>query len=327
MPFDGITTYRLVKECAACLVGGRIDKIYQPEADEIVLNIRSMGTLYHLLLSADPSHARFQLTEKKPETPLTPPGFRKHFSGNKILALRQHHFDRILEIETEGLNEMGDIVQRRIMLEIMGKHSNLMLVDEKGRILDSIRHVNPLMSSVRQVGPGLPYELPTHNHKSDPTEPLEEEAFDEKMSAAPGPVVTALYQTFNGLSPFAASEIVTRASSEIPIPEKERYEVLSMEAKAALKEAMDGLIEQVRTAEGPCLLYRDERGKMLDFSVVPYTSMSGVATEAFDSLSALLDIFCARSDTVDKMRQKSQESGEGKAQGRTAEKTAGGYEG
>jgi len=311
MPFDGITTYRLVKECGACLTGGRVDKIYQPEADEIVLNIRSAGKLYHLLLSADPSHARFQLTEKKPETPLTPPAFcmvfRKHFSGNKILGLRQHHFDRILEIETEGLNEMGDLVTRRIMLEIMGKHSNLMLVDENGRILDSIRHVNPLMSSVRQVGPGLPYELPTHNHKSDPTVFIEAEEFDEKMAAAPGPVLTALYQTFNGLSPFAASEILARAARRAQVPEKERYEALSREAKTAVKEAMEALIAQVQAADGPCFLYRDAGGKMLDFSVVPYAVMNGVAAESFENLSALLDVFCARSDTVDKMRQKSQD--------------------
>ncbi len=311
MPFDGITTYRLVNECGRLLVGGRIDKIYQPEADEIVLNIRSMGKLFHLLLSADPSHARFQLTENKPETPLTPPAFcmvfRKHFSGNKILNVRQHHFDRILEVETEGLNEMGDLVQRKILLEIMGKHSNLMLVDENGRILDSIRHVNPLMSSVRQVGPGLIYELPTHNHKSDPTHPLSEEEFDETISAAPGPVLTALYQTFNGLSPFAASEIIARASQSVPIPEKERYEALSFEAKQALKAAFDSFIAEVLEADGPCLLYREPSGKMRDFSIVPYVSMDGVEAEAFDSLSALLDVFCARSDTVDKMRQKSQD--------------------
>ena len=311
MPFDGITTYRLVNECGRLLVGGRIDKIYQPEADEIVLNIRSMGKLFHLLLSADPSHARFQLTENKPETPLTPPAFcmvfRKHFSGNKILNVRQHHFDRILEVETEGLNEMGDLVQRKILLEIMGKHSNLMLVDENGRILDSIRHVNPLMSSVRQVGPGLIYELPTHNHKSDPTQPLSEEEFDETISAAPGPVLTALYQTFNGLSPFAASEIIARASQSVPIPEKERYEALSFEAKQALKAAFDSFIAEVLEADGPCLLYREPSGKMRDFSIVPYVSMDDVEAEAFDSLSALLDVFCARSDTVDKMRQKSQD--------------------
>ena len=169
------------------MMGGRIDKIYQVETDEILLSVRTQIKTLKLLLSASPNHARLQLSDKKYETPLDPPLFcmvmRKHFLNGKIIGIHQVSFDRIVRIEVETRNDLGDLVVRQIILEMMGKHSNLMLVDEEGRILDAIRHVTQKMSSVRTVIPGQIYTLPTHNVKLDPMEGAKDEAvFDFWMS-------------------------------------------------------------------------------------------------------------------------------------------------
>ncbi len=324
MPFDGITTCALVRELKQELIGGRIDKIYQPEADEIVLNIRSLGKMKHLLLSANPSHARFQLTEIKAETPLTPPGFcmvcRKHFSGGKVLDIKQHSFDRICEIDVETLNELGDIVEKKLILEVMGKHSNLILVDENGRIIDCARHVSPFMSSVRAVQPGMTYALPTHNHKADPTRVLSGELdFDLLMSEYAGELQTSFYQVFNGFSPFAAREVIQRTNHLLreekaedlslgeAVNEKDVYSSLNETQRAAIKRSFFSLLETLIQAEGPYTMYRDNAGKAVDFSLIPYEHMQGAKEETFETLCSLLDVYYVRTDTVDKMRQKSQD--------------------
>lgn len=309
MPFDGITAFAMRRELEAALLGGRIDKIYQPEADEVVLNVRSQGKLLRLLLTANASHARLHLTEQKPETPLQPPMFcmlfRKHFTGGKIVDILQHHFDRILEIRVEVLNELGDLCQKSIMIEIMGKHSNLILIDEKKQIIDCVRHVNPLMSSVRSVQPGLIYELPSHNQKANPQELIPNGAvsFGAVMQGYEGAIEKGLYQQFNGFSPFAAREILERSGLE----GKARFGELSAQEQAALRSSLEAFLAEIEKAEGPYALYQDETGKQLDFSVVPYRVMQGVKVQYFDTLSALMDVYYARTDVQDKMKQKSQD--------------------
>ena len=309
MPFDGITTFAACQELSEALIGGRIDKIYQPEADEAVLNIRSHGKMVRLLLTANASHARLHLTQQKPETPLQPPMFcmlfRKHFTGGKIVQILQHHFDRIVEIRVEVLNELGDLCEKSIFMEIMGKHSNLILVDERGQIIDCVRHVNPLMSSVRSVQPGLLYHLPTHNQKANPLELIPHGAvsFGASMQAYEGPVEKGLYQTFNGLSPFAAREILCRAG----VDGRERFQELNQKQQGSIREALEELLEQAQQSSGPYRLYRDENGRILDFSIVPYQIMKGVDTQEFITLGDLMDVYYARTDVQDKMKQKSQD--------------------
>ena len=138
MAFDGTTTYKVTEELEERITGGKIDRIYQTEKDEVVLQIRRGRDVSRLLLSAHAESARFYLTEQKPETPLEPPMFcmlfRKHFNSGRILECRQIGFDRILEIAVQGYSDLGDPCEKRIILEIMGRHSNLILVDENGRI-------------------------------------------------------------------------------------------------------------------------------------------------------------------------------------------------
>lgn len=324
MPLDGLTTLAMCHELNDVLTGGRIDKIYQPEKDEIVLNVRSLGKMQHLLICVRAGSARIQLTSRKVETPMVPPSFcmllRKQLGAGKLTQIQQYHFDRILRLCFETVSEMGDMVERRLYLEMMGKHSNLILCDEHDKILDSLRRVNPAMSSVRVVEPGLTYELPTHNHKADPTDLLPEGhlSFDALMRKWQGPLETGLYQVFNGLSPFAAREILYRCAKgqtagmrAEAFDGRQSYESLSAEEKAHLAAVFKAFIQEVsekaQSGQGPYPVYDDPTGRSVDYSVIPYECMTGVQRKEYDTLSSLMDDFYEGRDQVDKMKQKSQE--------------------
>ena len=152
MALDGITTSAIVTECKAALVGGRIDKIHQPVADEIRFSVRGFGGAKKVLLSANSAHPRMHITETTRENPMTAPLFcmvlRKHLAGGKIVDIYQPNFERIIIIAVESANEMGDITTKKLILEIMGKHSNLILTDGEGRITDSIKRIPSSVSSV-----------------------------------------------------------------------------------------------------------------------------------------------------------------------------------
>jgi len=158
MAFDGITVAAMVKELHGVLAGGRINKIQQPENDEIMITARGKDGTVRLLLSASASLPLVYLTEKSKTAPLTAPNFcmllRKHIGSARILSVTQPSLERIIMFELEHLNEMGDVCRKKLILELMGKHSNLIFCDESGMILDSIKHVSSHMSSVREVLPG-----------------------------------------------------------------------------------------------------------------------------------------------------------------------------
>ncbi|MCL2838035.1 MAG: NFACT family protein [Oscillospiraceae bacterium] len=164
MKFDVSVTFAVVAELNEKLVHGKIDKIYQAEKDEIILNIRRRGEMSRLLISAHSQNARIHLTTAQRENPKTAPMFcmflRKHLAGGRIVAIEQMGLDRVVRIDIENYTELGDLVQKSMYIEIMGKHSNIIIVDDAGKILDSIRHVDFTTSSARQVLPGLFYKPP-----------------------------------------------------------------------------------------------------------------------------------------------------------------------
>ena len=164
MPMDGLTLSFITRELSEALVGGRVDKIAQPERDELNILVRNHGRNQLLLLSASAGCARAHITQEKKVSPLEPPMLcmllRKHISGGRVRAVRQVNGDRILEIEFEHLDELGDSARKTLICEFMGRHSNLIFVDAQGRILECARRVTENMSSVREVLPGLRYERP-----------------------------------------------------------------------------------------------------------------------------------------------------------------------
>lgn len=235
MSLDGIVVRALVHELEE-IVGARIAKIYQPTENEVVLHIRGQGFGRKLLLSAHPSMPRLHYTEQPWANPQEPPMFcmllRKHCEGGIIEAVRQLGAERIVEIDVRHRDELGDLSLKRLVLEIMGRHSNLVLLDPAtGIVHDSIRHVTPAISSYRVVLPGVKYVAPPAQDKRNPLEATAADVASAMARVAGSPPAGALVEAFTGLSPLIAKEIVFRAEGrEADIPAA--FVVLMAEAAA-----------------------------------------------------------------------------------------------
>lgn len=232
MAMDGLNLFASGREIAR-LTGGKIDKIHQPEKDELVLLVRAGGENHRLLLCANPSQARAQLTDCKRANPLEAPAFcmllRRRIAGGRILAVEQPHMDRVLEITIEAQNELGDLAPYKLIAEIMGKYSNIILTDENGRILDAIRRVGPGMSSVRVILPGQAYIPPPAQDKRDARE-----ATAAQIAAVftAGRVDKALSAAFFGLAPQMAAALCCR------VTDKRDCESLTEAERLALGESL-----------------------------------------------------------------------------------------
>ncbi len=235
MAFDGIFVSALVAELSEKLIGGRIYKIYQPEVDEICLVVKSRGeegnATYRLVISADAGIPLMYLTEKVKENPMVAPNFcmllRKHIGNGRITGICQHGFDRIVEISLEHLDEMGDLCTKKLIVEIMGKHSNIIFVDSNNIIVDSIKHISHMVSSVREVLPGREYVYPVSGDKVNPLE-VDVNYFMNHIMVKPEAIAKVLYTSMVGISPVAANEICYRAgvdgaasTASIPLVKKE----------------------------------------------------------------------------------------------------------
>jgi predicted ribosome quality control (RQC) complex YloA/Tae2 family protein len=212
MSFDGLFTRAMMMELKKTLTGGRITKIHQPYKNEIILIIRSKGKNYKLLLSAHPTYARVQLTDEPYENPKEPPMFcmllRKHLEGAIIEELKQKDLDRILIFEVKGKNEIGDFSSKQLIIEIMGRHSNIVLVDQSTqKIIDSIKHITPALSRYRTVLPGNEYIYPPSQNKLNPLEATEEDVL-RLLDFNGGKLDKQLVQHFSGVSPLFAKEVL-----------------------------------------------------------------------------------------------------------------------
>ena len=204
MALDGIVISNIVSELSHALLGGRIDKIYQPEKDELLFSIRNQKDAYKLFLTANSSYPRIHFTTRVKNSSQTPPMFcmllRKHLSSGRIMSITQPHYDRIVEIEIEAMNELGDRENKKLIIEMMGRHSNIILTKSDGTIIDSIKHISSTQSSMREVLPGRPYFYPNNQVKLNPSE-LDHESFMMHMRLQNLPVFKALYSTYAGISP------------------------------------------------------------------------------------------------------------------------------
>ena len=215
MSFDGLFTRAVSHELSELLKGGRINKIHQPFKNEILMVVRAGGSNYKILLSAHPSYARVQMTSEQYENPSEPPMFcmllRKHLEGYIIEDIRQESLDRMIIFEVKGRNEIGDLSYKQLIVEIMGRHSNIILVDKsRNMILDSIKHVSFAINTHRAVQPGQEYILPPNQEKADPFAAKEEDVL-RLIDFNAGMLDKQLVAQFAGLSPLAAREIVFQA--------------------------------------------------------------------------------------------------------------------
>ncbi|MDO4337876.1 MAG: NFACT RNA binding domain-containing protein [Eubacteriales bacterium] len=304
MAFDGITIAAMVQELNKNLQGGRFNKIAQPEADELLITAKGPGGQRRLLLSASASLPLLYFTEKNKPSPLTAPNFcmllRKHIGSARITGIRQPGMERVVEFELEHLNEMGDPCKKLLIIELMGKHSNIIFCDEKRMILDSIKHVSSHMSSVREVLPGREYFIPQTQEKDEPLT-VTEEVFIEKVCRKPCNISKAIYTSLTGISPVMAEEVCYRAS----IDGSDAAQSLNETACVHLYHTFRRMMEQV--AEGdftPNIIFRD--GEPVEYAVLPLTQYGDeYSAQEFDSVSSMLEAYYASKNTLTRIRQKS----------------------
>lgn len=304
MAFDGITIAAMVKELNDYLAGGRINKIAQPETDELLLTCRGPKGNCRLLLSASASLPLIYFTQKNKPSPLTAPNFcmllRKHLSSARFLSITQPSLERVIRFELEHLNELGDLCRKYLIIEIMGKHSNIIFCDEDYKILDSIKHVSSHMSSVREVLPGRQYFIPQTQEKLNPWN-LTEETFHTQVLSKPTQIARALYTSLTGISPVMAHEICTRASRDGDEP----TETLDENSKLHLYGTLNRILDQVKEGDfHPNIIFRDQIP--VEYSVLPMSQyQTGHTTKGYPSVSSMLEQYYAQKNIVTRIRQKS----------------------
>ena len=303
MAFDGTVIANIVYDMNRLLTGGRIYKIYQPETDELLLVIKNQKETHRLLLSASASLPLVYFTSENKQNPMTAPNFcmllRKHISNGRIVEVSQPGMERIIEIRIEHLNELGDLCAKKLVIEIMGKHSNIIFLDDTGMIIDSIKHISNQVSSVREVLPGRTYMVPPAQGKIslyDITPAWMEGTLLTKASS----VQKAIYGSISGISPLMANEICYRAS----IDGDAAVASLSDTEQATLYGELVRLKSQLQNHEfAPCIIYQGKTP--LEFACMELSMYPDMETKTFSSISEVLETYYAEKEVVTRIRQKS----------------------
>lgn len=303
MALDGITIANIVKEMRDSLLGGRIAKIAQPEADELLLTVKAPSGQRRLYISASASLPLVYLTDENKPSPFTAPNFcmvlRKHIANGRIVSITQPSLERIIVLGIEHLDELGDLCRKKLVIEIMGKHSNVIFCDEDDRIIDSIKHVPAQMSSVREVLPGRTYFIPDTMHKADPLT-ISESDFTALLRQKPSALSKALYTSLTGISPVVAEEICFLAGLDSALPPSE----LSDDLMTHLYRQFSLFLDQVREEDfHPAIYYRNNEPQ--EFASVPLTHLEGCARQEFDTISQVLSSYYAVKNRITRIRQKS----------------------
>lgn len=306
MPLDGITINLLKQELSQFIIGSRIEKIHQPSKDELVFHLRSREGAYRLLVSASANSPRLHLTSRAPENPATPPMlcmlFRKHLTGATITNIRQLGLDRVVFLDLAGTNEIGDAVTFTLCVEIMAKHSNIILVNSDGTIVDSVKRVDFTQSSVRQILPTFRYEYPPRQNKMNLAETDVDSAVFSIKNCVGKRLSGAILETLEGVSPLISREIASFACGG-DIGTAEINEFNEQRLRSKLSEIKEILISGKAS---PTMLMR-EGVKPYDFTFGDITQYGFTVTaKTFDSFSELLDDFYYEKDRFERTRQRSQ---------------------
>lgn len=309
MAFDGITVAAVAKELKENLVGGRIYKIAQPENDELLLTVKTTDRgQKRLFISASASLPLIYLTENNKPSPMTAPGFcmllRKHLQNGRITDITQPGLERILQIHVEHLDEMGDLCKKILIVEIMGKHSNIIFVNEDQVIIDSIKHISGMISSVREVLPGRDYFIPITQEKADPLS-ADFESFSQRITGKAMPTYKAIYSSYTGLSPVISQEICVRAgidgdTSTAVFTESPEGGAMLVRLYHSFDQVMG---EVLKGLFAPAIVY--ENGAPAEFAALPLLSYREAGSQKFTSISALLENYCAEKNQISRIRQKS----------------------
>lgn len=307
MALDGITLRFIKREIEAAAVGSRVEKVHQPSREELVLVLRSRSGQKKLLLSARANSPKVHFTDYPPENPAKPPMLcmllRKHLNSALLTAVRQEGLERALFLDFDATDEIGTPVKLTLCIEIMAQHSNIILINGEGIILDAVKRVDSETSSVRQVLPGMLYRMPPKQDKPDLTEVCGRDIVKSALEKENKQLSFALLSSVQGLSPIVCREVAHRATGGDPrIGQLSESEI---EAAARQLDAVKGFM--LEGSPEPCAVI-DETGKPIDFSFTTVTQYGGAAQiKKYESFSELLDDYYYERDRLERTKQNSQE--------------------
>ncbi len=303
MAFDTLCVKKIVEELNSTVIGRRIDKVHQPEKDELMVGIRTFEGAFKLVLSASANNARVHFSDFSKENPKTPPMFcmllRKHLASGKIVKVSQPDFERIIEIDVESYNDLGDLTTKHLICEIMGRNSNIILCDENYRIIDSAKHIDFTLSSVRQILPGLTYQTPPMQEKIPVLDGKKLKSLKLDFSQSASAPDKAIMQAVSGISPCVAREIVFFAIGTNSMVNGE----LSESYKKQIENKALEFFENINFA--PCIIF-DPSGKPLDFSAVAVNYFGkNYPVKYYNTMSEVVANFYFERDQKERMHQKS----------------------
>ena len=302
MAFDGVVISNIVRDMNDRLLGGRIYKIYQPENDELNLVVKNQGQTYRLMLNASATLPLVYFLSENKANPATAPNFcmllRKHINNGRIIRVEQPDFERIIMIEIEHLDEMGDLCRKKLVIELMGKHSNIIFMEENGRIIDAIKRIGAQISSVREVLPGYDYVLPP-NSKENPLN-ITKEYFQDVVLGKSQSIEKALYTSITGFSKLIAGELCYEAGVDGDFS----TDSLAETNKEELWKVFSSLVARIKDGNyQPVVVYDGD--EPVAFSAVPLTMYEDLALEMFSDISLLLAAYYEKKDIYSRMHQKS----------------------
>ena len=303
MAFDGFVIANLVKDFNDTIVDGRIYKIAQPEADELLLTIKNGKNQYRLLLSASASLPLVYFTDTNKPSPLTAPNFcmllRKHIQNGRITSVTQPGLERIIRFQIEHLDEMGDLRQKYLIVEIMGKYSNIIFCNEEDMIIDSIKHISAQISSVREVLPGRQYFIPDTTNKQNPLE-MSRETFLDTVCTKPCGSAKALYSTLTGFSSAMGVSVCCQADIDSDMP----VNALEDSQKEALYRSFSDTMNHVREGIFSPVIYKNEK-EPVEFSSVPLKQYEALEKQPYQDISGVLSNYFSMKEKITRIRQKS----------------------
>ncbi len=303
MAFDGITVANLVWELNQTILNSRISKIAQPENDELLFTLKSANGQRRLAMSASASLPFLYLTKQNKPSPLTAPNFcmvlRKHIANGRIVGISQPGLERIIRFDIEHFDDLGDLCQKTLIVELMGKHSNIIFCKEDGVIIDSIKHISAQISSVREVLPGRAYFIPETAKKENPLLATKE-SFDAAVFGKPESICKAIYSSYTGISPSIANEICYRAGIDGDFATSS----LSKDEQYHLYHHFDWLVSDIREAKfSPNILYNGK--EPIEFAALDCTSYQNYTKTTYASISEALETYYADKNSYTRIRQKS----------------------
>lgn len=304
MPFDGITIHALTDEIRSIIVGKRIDKIHQPEKDEIILQIRHERKNYKLLLSSDSNLPYFGLTELKKDNPTQAPMFcmllRKHLAGGRVIDFEQLELERVIILTVESRTELGELTIKKLIFEIMGKHSNITLVDEHYKIIDCIKRIALGVNRYRQLFPGITYLYPPNDKKDPRTEHAD--GFITGLVGESKPIFKHVYMTYQGISPIVAKNICLSAGIDFNCP----HDTLSEIERKNLSKAF---VEFFETEHKDYQVIYQKNNALKDLTITHLKAYQSdeFKIRYFDRVIDTVNEYYANKNTVNKLLQRSHE--------------------